>query len=94
MVYPAEYGMIENMLGIWWESVCDSRYNDIKELKDISSFTSKEIKTFFENYKKPQGVDMKVESYHSKKEALNLIKKCMIQDNFMKKMVWIKKIDI
>lgn len=30
---------------------------------------------------------MKVESYHSKKEALNLIKKCMIQDNFMKKMV-------
>ena len=31
---------------------CDPRYDDIKSLDDISSFTLEEIKNFFENYKK------------------------------------------
>ena len=30
---------------------CDPRFNEIKDITDISEFTLKEIKNFFENYK-------------------------------------------
>lgn len=55
---------------------CDPRFNEIKELSDISTFTLKEIQNFFENYKKLENIDVKVGSYHNKEEATRLIKKC------------------
>lgn len=55
---------------------CDPRFNEIKELSDISTFTLKEIKNFFENYKKLENIDVKVGSYYNKKEATRLIKEC------------------
>ena len=55
---------------------CDPRFNEIKELNDISTFTLKEIQNFFENYKKLENIDVKVGSYHNKKEATRLIKEC------------------
>lgn len=39
---------------------CDPRYDDIKSLDDISSFTLEEIKNFFENYKKLENIEVKV----------------------------------
>lgn len=55
---------------------CDPRYNDINSLEDISSFILDEIKNFFENYKKLQNIEVEVGKYHSKEEALELIKEC------------------
>lgn len=55
---------------------CDPRFDEIKELNDISSFTLKEIKNFFENYKKLQNINVKVGDYHNKKDALELLEKC------------------
>jgi inorganic pyrophosphatase len=54
----------------------DPRYNEVNELSDLSTFILDEIKNFFENYKTLQDIEVKVSSYHSKKEALELIKKC------------------
>ena len=55
---------------------CDPRFNEIKELSDISTFTLKEIQNFFENYKKLENIDVKVGNYHNKEEAIRLIKEC------------------
>lgn len=55
---------------------CDPRYDEIHDLTDISPFTLKEIKNFFENYKSLQGINVKVGTYHTKKEALDLIETC------------------
>ena len=55
---------------------CDPRYDEIKELSDVSAFTSKEIKNFFENYKSLQEIKVEVGEYYSKEEALNLIELC------------------
>lgn len=55
---------------------CDPRYNETKELSDISTFTLKEIQNFFENYKKLENVDVKVGEYHNREEALKLINEC------------------
>ena len=54
----------------------DPRNNDINELSDLSEFTLKEIKNFFENYKSLQQIEVKVFNYHSKEEAIKLIEKC------------------
>lgn len=54
----------------------DPRYEGINELKDISSFTLKEIHNFFENYKSLQGIEVEVGEYHSKEEALELLEIC------------------
>lgn len=54
----------------------DPRYDNIRTIDDIPEFTKKEIHNFFENYKKLQGVEVKVGNYHSKEEALILIDKC------------------
>lgn len=55
---------------------CDPRYDEIKTLQDVSPFTLKEIKNFFENYKSLQKIKVEVGEYHSKEEALNLIELC------------------
>lgn len=54
----------------------DPRYNDINDLNDLSSFTLEEIKDFFQNYKTLQNIKVEVNEYHSKEEAIELIKKC------------------
>ena len=55
---------------------CDPRYNEMKSLSDISTFTLEEIKNFFENYKMLENVKVDVGEYHNKEEALELIKEC------------------
>lgn len=62
---------------------CDPRFNEIKDITDISEFTLKEIKNFFENYKKLQNIEVKVGNYHNKKEALILLEKC--RQNYLTK---------
>ena len=54
----------------------DPRYNDVKELSDLSPFILDEIKNFFENYKTLQKIEVKVGKYHDKEDALELIEKC------------------
>ena len=55
---------------------CDPRYDEIKELKDLSPFILDEIKNFFENYKTLQQIEVKLGEYHNKEEALELIRTC------------------
>ena len=62
---------------------CDPRFNEMKDITDISKFTLKEIKNFFENYKKLQNIEVKVGNYHNKKEALILLEKC--RQNYLTK---------
>lgn len=62
---------------------CDPRYDEVNELEDVSSFVLKEIKNFFENYKALQNIEVSVGSYHSKKEALQLIEIC--RNNYKQK---------
>lgn len=54
----------------------DPRYNEVNELKDLSSFMLDEIKNFFENYKVLQNMEVIVKDYHGKEEALALIETC------------------
>ena len=55
---------------------CDPRYDDVTELEHLSPFVLKEISNFFSNYKVLQGVTVEVGHYHSKKEAVQIIKQC------------------
>lgn len=55
---------------------CDPRYDEVQELKDVSSFTLKEIHNFFENYKTLEDIEVTVGEYHEKEEALKLIEDC------------------
>ena len=54
----------------------DPRYEEVKELTDLSAFILDEIKNFFENYKTLQKIEVKVGKYHGKEEALELIEEC------------------
>ena len=54
----------------------DPRYNEINNLSDLSAFILDEIKDFFQNYKTLQNIAVEVGEYHSKEEALELIKAC------------------
>ncbi len=58
----------------------DPRFASIQELSDVSEFTLKEIHNFFENYKTLQNIDVVVGDYHSKAEAIQLLKEC--RDNY------------
>ena len=62
---------------------CDPRYDGVNKLDDVADFTLKEIKNFFENYKKLEGYEVKVEDYHGKVEALQILEECKkaYQDN-------------
>ena len=55
---------------------CDPRYDGVNKLDDVADFTLKEIKNFFENYKKLEGYEVKVEDYHGKIEALQILREC------------------
>ena len=55
---------------------CDPRYDEVKELSDLSPFILDEIKNFFENYKTLQQIEVKVGDYHNKEEALKLVEDC------------------
>ena len=55
---------------------CDPRYADVQELEDLSPFVLKEISNFFANYKVLQNVTVEVGEYHSKAEAIRIIKEC------------------
>ena len=55
---------------------CDPRYADVQELSDLSPFVLKEISNFFANYKVLQGVTVEVGDYHSKAEAMEIIRQC------------------
>ena len=117
MIYPAEYGIVENTLAPDGDALdilvicsdptfpgcivparvlgyldmvdngkldyklitvvdCDPRYDDVKELSDLSPFTLKEIANFFSNYKILQGITVEVGSYHGREEALQIIEEC------------------
>ena len=52
---------------------CDPRYDDVNSLEDISKFTLKEIKNFFENYKLLQHIEVKVFDYHGIEDAMQII---------------------
>lgn len=54
----------------------DPRYEEVKELTDLSRFILDEIKNFFENYKTLQKIEVQVGKYHGKEEALELINEC------------------
>lgn len=52
----------------------DPRYNEVEKLEDLSDFILDEIKNFFENYKTLQNIKVEVGEYHSKEEALEIIR--------------------
>ncbi len=117
MMYPAEYGILENTLAPDGDALdvlvicsdptfpgcvvparilgyltmtdggkvdykiitvldCDPRYENIKELEDLSPFVLKEIANFFANYKVLQGISVEVGDYKGRKEALKVIEEC------------------
>lgn len=117
MIYPAEYGVIENTLAPDGDALdilvicsdptfpgcivparvlgylemidndkldyklisvvdCDPRYDDVRELEDLSPFVLKEIANFFSNYKVLQGITVKVGEYHGKEDAVRVIEQC------------------
>ena len=117
MIYPAEYGIIENTLAPDGDALdilvicsdptfpgctvparvlgyldmvdggkldyklisvvdCDPRYDDIRNLEDLSPFVLKEIANFFANYKVLQNIQVQVGEYHSKEEAVKIIESC------------------
>ena len=51
----------------------DPRYDEIKELNDLSKFILDEIRNFFENYKVLQEINVQVEKYYPKNKALKII---------------------
>lgn len=55
----------------------DPRFEDYNTIDDVPDFTLKEIKNFFENYKKLQNIHVDVGDYHSKEEALKLLDDCI-----------------
>ena len=55
---------------------CDPRYDNVQELGDLPAFELEEIRNFFENYKVLQGVEVLVEEYHGKAEAMQVIADC------------------
>ena len=55
---------------------CDPRYDDTRELSDLSPFVLKEIANFFANYKVLQGVTVEIGQYHGKADAVRIINEC------------------
>lgn len=50
------------------------KYNEIQNLSDVSMFTLNEIKQYYINYGKLHNCNINIVRYHTKEEALNLIK--------------------
>ena len=117
MMYPAEYGILENTLAPDGDALdvlvicsdptfpgcvvparilgyltmidggaidykiitvvdCDPRYENIRELEDLSPFVLKEIANFFANYKVLQGISVEVGAFRGREEALKIIEEC------------------
>lgn len=117
MIYPAEYGILENTLApdgdpldilvicsdptfpgctvparvLGYLSMidngkldyklisvvdCDPRYEDVRQLEDLSPFVLKEIANFFANYKVLQDVPVEVGEYYPKEDAIRVIAQC------------------
>lgn len=55
---------------------CDPRYEEVRELEQLPTFTLKEIKNFFENYKILQKLEVTVGDYHHRQSAVDLIQEC------------------
>ena len=55
---------------------CDPRFDNVQELSDLPSFILEEISNFFQNYKVLQGIQVTTGEYHTKEEALDVIKEC------------------
>lgn len=54
----------------------DPKFKEINDLDDLDEITLKEIKNFFENYKSLDDIEVSVESFHKKDEALKIIEEC------------------
>ena len=54
----------------------DPRFDGINTIDDLKEQQKAEIKDFFESYKKLQNIKVEINDFHSKEEALELIKKC------------------
>ena len=117
MIYPAEYGILENTLApdgdpldilvicsdptfpgctvparvLGYLSMidngkldyklisvvdCDPRYEDVRQLEDLSPFVLKEIANFFANYKVLQDVPVEVGEYYPKEDAIRVVAQC------------------
>lgn len=54
----------------------DHRFDEIKDISDVTEATLMEIKNFFENYKQLQNIKVEVGDYYNKEEALKLLEEC------------------
>lgn len=54
----------------------NAHFKDVTSIDDIDKHTLNEIANFFETYKILQKKEVKVEGWHSKAEAIEIIKKC------------------
>lgn len=54
----------------------DPRFDNVNELDDLSDFTRSEIKNFFEHYKDLQNIEVIVDDYEGKEQALAVVEKC------------------
>lgn len=52
----------------------DPNWSDHRTLEDLSEQMRDEIEHFFSNYKKPEGIDVRVEGWRGRDEALAVIK--------------------
>ncbi|EKE16036.1 MAG: hypothetical protein ACD_11C00054G0026 [uncultured bacterium] len=55
----------------------DPRWDNVKDLKDINSYTLKEIKHFFETYKTIEGKVVEIKGFQNRDKALAAVKKGM-----------------
>jgi len=53
----------------------DPRWDEVKDLKDVNSYTLKEIKHFFETYKTIEGKTVEIKGFQGKDKAYAAIKK-------------------
>ena len=75
-----EAGIDTKVLAVPLEKI-DPRFKEIQDIDDLSEHTKKEIRAFFEDYKKLEpGKWVKLKEFKEKKEAEKLIEESMIGD--------------
>jgi inorganic pyrophosphatase len=73
-----EEGIDTKILAVPQEKI-DPRFKEIQDVKDLSEHTKKEIKEFFETYKRLEpGKWVKLKDFKGKKEAETLVKESKI----------------
>ncbi len=60
----------------------DPRFENIKNLEDLTDHQKAEIKDFFQNYKTLQGIKVEIKDFHKQEKAIALIQKC--KENYNK----------